>query len=249
MSEKNISGYELSRAWFDWCFENPDLIKPTHTALYFFAIEHWNRMGWSPKFGLPTQMAMDAIGVKNWRTYASSFEDLVKWGFFEVIQKSKNQYSATVIAIVKNTKANTGALTKAHQKHIQKHSSSTAVINKHRNIEHINHRTEKVFSPPSIDEVISYFQEKGYFEEVAKRAFEYYSVANWVDAKGNQVKNWKQKMNSVWFKPENKKQNSTNGQHSRNFNSKSDRTKQLAFEAAEDLARRMAENQANNHNT
>jgi hypothetical protein len=38
---------------------------------------------------------------------------------------------------------------------------------------------------------------------------------------------------------------SINGAHSKNF-SKSDRTKQLAYEAAEDLARRMAENQAGN---
>lgn len=125
-----LRGYDLSRDWFDFCFENPELVKPTHIALYFFAIEHCNRLGWKPKFGLPTQMTMDAIGVKNWRTYSKAFDDIVEWGFFKLIEKSKNQYSATVIAIVKNTKANTKALSKAMQKHSQKQSSSTAVINK-----------------------------------------------------------------------------------------------------------------------
>lgn len=125
-----LNGYELSRNWFDFCFENTDQIKPIHSALYFFAIEHCNRLGWKDKFGLPTQMAMDAIGVKNWRTYSAAFEDLVIWKFFIVYQRSKNQYSATVIGIVKNTKANTKALSKAMQKHSQKHSSSIAVINK-----------------------------------------------------------------------------------------------------------------------
>ena len=43
---ENLSGYELSRDWFDWCFEHSDEIRPTHTALYFFAIEHCNRLGW-----------------------------------------------------------------------------------------------------------------------------------------------------------------------------------------------------------
>ena len=109
----NPTGYELSRDWFNWCYENPDLIKPVHTALYFFAIEHCNRLGWKEKFGLPTQMAMDAIGVKNWRTYSGAFNDIEKWGFFKVIERSKNQYSATVIAIVKNTKALSKALSKA----------------------------------------------------------------------------------------------------------------------------------------
>lgn len=125
-----MNSYELSRIWFDWCFENPDKINPNHTALYFFAIEHCNRLGWKEKFGLPTQMSMDAIGVKNWRTFSKAFNDLVDWGFFKVITKSKNQYSATVIAIVKNTEANTKALTKAMQKHAQKHSSSIVVIDK-----------------------------------------------------------------------------------------------------------------------
>lgn len=130
MVNTEINGYDLSRNWFDWCFENPDIIKPAHTALYFFAIEHCNRLGWKDKFGLPTQMAMDAIGIKNWRTYSSAFEDIVKWGFIKVYERSKNQYSATVIGVVNNTKANTKALSKATQKHSQKQSSSIVVIDK-----------------------------------------------------------------------------------------------------------------------
>lgn len=133
-----MNGYELSKQWFDWCFENPDKINPNHTALYFFAIEHCNRLGWKEKFGLPTQMSMDAIGVKNWRTFSKAFNDLVEWGFIKIITKSRNQYSATVIAIVKNTEANTQALTKAMQKHVQKQSKSIAVINKPINQELIN---------------------------------------------------------------------------------------------------------------
>jgi hypothetical protein len=118
---KQLSGYSLSKEWFDFCFENSGKIAPIHTALYFFCIENCNRLGWKDKFGLPCQMAMEAIGVKNWRTYDKAFNDLVDWGFIEVIEKSKNQYTATVIAIVKNTKANTVANTKALTKAIQKH--------------------------------------------------------------------------------------------------------------------------------
>ena len=141
-----MNGYDLSKEFFDWCYENPEEINPTHIALYFFIIEHSNRLGWKDKFGLPTQMAMDAIGVKNWRTYKKAFDDLVKFGFISVVQKSKNQYSANVIAIVKNTKANTKAYTKALQKHIQKQSSSTysstAHIDKLINKELINQEQE-----------------------------------------------------------------------------------------------------------
>lgn len=60
------------------------------------------------------------------------------------------------------------------------------------------------FSPPSENDVKKYFVENGYTEQAAVTAFRYYSTANWVDSKGNKVRNWKQKMISVWFKPENK---------------------------------------------
>lgn len=60
------------------------------------------------------------------------------------------------------------------------------------------------FAPPSVDNVISYFVEKGYTEESARKAFDFYDVADWHDSKGNPVKNWKQKMINVWFKEEHK---------------------------------------------
>jgi uncharacterized protein YdaU (DUF1376 family) len=56
------------------------------------------------------------------------------------------------------------------------------------------------------NEVIDYFILNGYKKEVAIRAFNYYNEANWHDASGKKVLNWKQKMQSVWFKPENKVQ-------------------------------------------
>jgi len=66
-------------------------------------------------------------------------------------------------------------------------------------------RVVKKFIPPPQIEVIEYFVENGYSKELAEKAFKYYETGNWCDGKGNKVKNWKQKMQSVWFKEENKK--------------------------------------------
>ena len=60
------------------------------------------------------------------------------------------------------------------------------------------------FAPPTQSEVISYFLEKGYTQEAACKAFDYYDVADWTDSKGTKIKNWKQKMIADWFKEENK---------------------------------------------
>lgn len=121
------SGYELSRAFWDYCFENPEKIKPHHPALYFFIIEHCNRLGWKTKFGLPTTMAMEAIGVKSYNTYSSTLADLIDWGFIVLVAKSKNQYSSNIVAVSFNNEAkkeaNSAALDKAMIKHRTKHDT------------------------------------------------------------------------------------------------------------------------------
>ena len=122
-----INGYELSRAWFNWSFENPEKIKPIHTAIYFFAMEHCNRLGGKDKFGFPSQMTMDAIGIKKYQTYGQALHELVEWGFITMIQISKNQYSANIISInatPKNGKARGKALDKALIKHRAKQGQS-----------------------------------------------------------------------------------------------------------------------------
>lgn len=150
-----MNSYELSRKWFDWCFENPEKISPNHSAMYFFIIEHCNRLGWKSKFGLPMEMTKDAIGMKNYRTYTKTFNDLVEWGFIEVVQKSKNQYSSCIVAIVKNTKATSKALDKALQTHNQKQGKSIVCIDKP-----INNITKKQYNSLSFDSFWNIYDKK-----------------------------------------------------------------------------------------
>lgn len=72
------------------------------------------------------------------------------------------------------------------------------------NVKDKNKRVVNKFTPPSQIEVIDYFNQNGYSNESAIKAFNYYETGNWKDGKGNKVKNWKQKMQSVWFKEDNK---------------------------------------------
>ena len=63
---------------------------------------------------------------------------------------------------------------------------------------------KKEYTPPSESDLIAYVIEKGFPESLGKKIFEYYSTADWHDANGKKVKNWKQKLLSVWLKEENK---------------------------------------------
>lgn len=75
---------------------------------------------------------------------------------------------------------------------------------KERKVKEKKIRINTVFLPPSEIEVREYFKQNGYTENSGSTAFKYYNEAKWHDSKGNAVKNWKQKMISVWFKDNNK---------------------------------------------
>ena len=117
--------FKLYRNFWDFAFENPEKIKPNHIAIFSFAIEHCNRLGWKKKFGLPSTMTMEAVGIKSYNTYISAFNDLVEFGFIDLIEKSKNQYSSNIIALSDFNKAINKALDKALIKHTTKQSEST----------------------------------------------------------------------------------------------------------------------------
>ena len=140
-----MDGYTLSRLWFDFAFENPDIVTPGHASLYFWFCELYNKLGSGEKFGVPTDRSMAAVGIRNYRTYKKIFDDLVNWECIEVIAKSSNQYTATVILLkyapVKNTEAHNYAPAKnasASPRHELEQVLGTASINKA-----INNRKEK----------------------------------------------------------------------------------------------------------
>ena len=54
-------------------------------------------------------------------------------------------------------------------------------------------KKSKRFTPPTLEEVKEYAHQMGDKVDPVK-FFEYYTEGNWVDAKGQSVKNWKQKM-------------------------------------------------------
>ena len=55
------------------------------------------------------------------------------------------------------------------------------------------------FTPPTRMEVVEFFNSKGSSEELARRAYEHYETGNWLDSRGVQVKNWRQKMLTNWI--------------------------------------------------
>jgi len=73
------------------------------------------------------------------------------------------------------------------------------------------------FIPPSFEVFEKYCEENNH-KNIAQRTYTGYKEADWHDSKGKPIKNWKQKLQHVWFKEDNKdnKQSDYRNQKSQN---------------------------------
>lgn len=57
-----------------------------------------------------------------------------------------------------------------------------------------NENKNKNFTPPTLEEVKTWFIENGSTAQAGAKAWQYYTDGEWIDSKGTPVKNWRQKM-------------------------------------------------------
>lgn len=88
----------------------------------------------------------------------------------------------------------------------RKEEKGTIVLQKQNNANTKENKKRTIVIQPvnvTVNEIIDYFTTNNYTKESAEKFFNYYSIADWKDSNNKPVKNWKQKAQSVWFKPEN----------------------------------------------
>jgi hypothetical protein len=159
------------------------------------------------------------IRLNTYRTYKRTLDDLIRWGFIRLVEKSHNQYSCNRITLIIHGEKGENAFAleseaKSEAKSIAEINTEKSGMDSKSKAEQVytnytkrktNKHIKKEFKPPTLEEVKKYFDENGYSPEVAITAYMHYYLAGWHDSKGNPVLNWKQKMHTVWFKTENKK--------------------------------------------
>lgn len=169
---------------------------------------YWSRLG-----DVPLKLAIQKLCAGN----ETAFDSLIKEGIFTVendfvcIDFLNEQLSDFEDTSKQNSKNAKERWEKYRKLKAESERNATASIPqcekdaiREEEIKEDKKRRDKVFVPPQLFEVENYFFENGYTKESGKKAFNYYAVADWKDSKGTKVRNWKQKMQAVWFKEENK---------------------------------------------
>jgi len=102
MASEKLNGYTLTKAWFNFAFNNPEVFNTTDHALYFWVMDCANRNGWKSKFSFAASTAMEVLSISHYNTYKKAFDKLVLHGFISVVRKSPNHHQATIISISQN---------------------------------------------------------------------------------------------------------------------------------------------------
>jgi hypothetical protein len=185
--------FEFSRAWFDFCFANPDKIKPVHTAVFMFILEHNNRLAWREAFGLPTMMVCEAVGIRSVNTYRPILDDIEKWGFIKILERSKNQYSSNIVALSNSDVATDKALDiaiakatdKALDKHHTKHSHhNNTLVTKENSNNGTMEREHARASFPTIEQCRQIAQMSGHEPEYGEAYFHMRDADGWCKPRG-----------------------------------------------------------------
>jgi phage replication O-like protein O len=148
---------------------------------------------------------VELANVSN-KTVVQALKELEKMGYITT-QKSKR--STTLITINYGTTSVTSTPPSVTTTQASVMSTPVASVMSTHTKETINKEESSI---PSLEDVIEYFNGNGYTTDSAKKMYDYYQASvkgsrqkYWKDSRGNLVRSWKQKAQSVWFKPENKK--------------------------------------------
>lgn len=158
--------------------------------LWYKLIMLCNKAGWCEWVTVDNQRLMALIQLKREATFIELRNKLIEAGLIEYRKGKKgspNQYKIKTFNLKVQTEVETVV------KSVVKTEVQTVDIDKLNKTKQKRKSKEKEFIAPSLEEVQKYVLEKK-LNVNAEKFYNYFTEGNWIDSKGNEVKNWKQKL-------------------------------------------------------
>lgn len=198
-----------------WHCHKEHSFTPNETAVYFAILDTCNGLLWKNPFNQSNRRFADKCNVTE-PTFIKARNVLKQRGLIDFKSEPGRRHNTVYTIKYLKSFSISGSINDIVSDSVSDMVSTENRLhyNKHTTSSSINETKPKVFVPPLIDEVVDYFVESGYQEAVARKAWAHYNKLSWKDANGRRVKSWKSKMQSVWFKEENKQVEQAVGQSS-----------------------------------
>lgn len=197
---------ELINAFEKWVETN--YLPSSAQLLWYKLIAIFNKAGWSEWITVDNYRLMSIMQMESEKTLIRCRDKLIENNFFEY-QKGKkgspNKYKICTVNFTAQMTVQTTVQTTV-QMGVQT-TVNVSNINRIRQDKEKEKSKRKVFTPPTLEEVQNYIEEKGLNVE-GDYFYNYFTTGNWIDSKGNEVKNWKQKL--ITWSNHNKKNQKNN---------------------------------------
>lgn len=113
-----------------WANENNEKNSPNITSMYFYLVHIANELGWVESFTITSTHTMHHLGIGAFKTYKDTLDKLEENGLIKIVERSKNQFTSTRIALVKMLKAKLKADAKQSAKQVHSIVENTSHIHK-----------------------------------------------------------------------------------------------------------------------
>lgn len=193
---------ELINAFEKWVETN--YLPSSAQLLWYKLIAIFNKAGWSEWITVDNYRLMSIMQMESEKTLIRCRDKLIENNFFEYQKGKKGSPNKYKICTVNFTAQMTVQTTV--QMGVQT-TVNVSNINRIRQDKEKEKSKRKVFTPPTLEEVQNYIEEKGLNVE-GDYFYNYFTTGNWIDSKGNEVKNWKQKL--ITWSNHNKKNQKNN---------------------------------------
>ena len=111
--------FEYFNGFWKWAENNGEKTSPNITAMYFYLVHINNSLGWRESFTITSTHAMNYLGIGAFNTYKNTIDKLEEHGLIIIVERSKNQFTCTRIALSKMLKANDKASSKQLTKQVE----------------------------------------------------------------------------------------------------------------------------------
>ena len=180
-------------------FSDDNRLNPTHVSLYLALFQFWNLNRFHNPVSISRSEVMKVSKIGSNATYHRCIKDLHKWKYLEYLP-SYNPLKGSLVNMFKFETSNKQALNGNHFKNEQVLEQvlvpSINSINNTNNYKqdrgklHSPRKTQKRFSPPSLNEIIEFFKEKKETTQEAEKFFNHFESNGWKVGGKTPMKNW-----------------------------------------------------------
>lgn len=180
-------------------FREDQRITPWHISLYFALFQIWNNVRFKEDINIRRDELMGLSKIGSANTYTRCLKELDQWRYIKYTP-SKSRFKSSKVHMYRfdntpdTSPDNTGDNTPEHL--------MRPFLNSNKHIENNNkqskgessspmRKTKKLFSPPSLDDVIKFFNEKKSTKQDAEKFFNHFESNGWKVGGRTKMKNWK----------------------------------------------------------